>query len=47
MHVSNALILIQLISTYSPSLDTLPTPYNQMISTTMDEIQPKDYNTRA
>ena len=43
MHVPNALILVQCTSTYSRTLDTLRASYDQMIITTTDEIQRKDY----
>jgi len=43
MHVPNALILVQCISTYSLTPDTLRARYDQMIITTTDKIQRKDY----
>ena len=43
MHIPNALTLVQRIGTYSPTLDTLHASYSQMIITTTDKIQRKDY----
>ena len=43
MHVPTALTLVQRTSTYSPTLDTLRASYYQMIITTMNKIQQKDY----
>ena len=41
MHVPNAFILVQHLGAYSPTLDSLPTSYDQMILITTDEYNGK------